>query len=76
MKEQMTVTADTRLSKLDHEHYQLEDQIKNLNQQINEIKWGHGERLKVLIDERAEKTRQLDLINAEAARLRGENQPS
>ena len=76
IEEQMTVKCATRLSQLEHEHYLLEDQIKNLNTQIKELRWGHAERLKVLNDERAEKTRQLEAINAEAKGLRQQKQLS
>ena len=70
MGQEITVDDAVHLRELEHEHYQLEDQIKDLAQQIKEIKWGHPERLKLLIGQHGEKVRQLNEINAEVNRLR------
>ena len=66
------VDRSARLSELSNRRYQLEDQIKDLNLQLKEIGRQHAERVKIIIDERTEKVRQLEDLNAEAERLRHE----
>jgi len=76
MTQQIYQDRNARLNELDVQHYQLEDQIKDLNEQLRELGRQHAERMKVLIDERAAKARQLEKVNAEADQLRHEKRLS
>ena len=75
-QENKAIDCNVRLSELEHEHYQLEDQIKKLAQEIKEIAWRSPERMRLLIAERTEKELQLKTVNAEADHLRQQKQLS
>lgn len=66
----MTHSETERLRELELQHYQLDDDIKALNIQIEVLGKQSVERIEILIEDKAAKKRQLKIVNDEADRLR------